>query len=280
MNSTVLRPERAGPRELAAVEQHRAEPQVIGGRAAGPPPPDWSAGLDGTGKRTVFGGPSGRCQGSAARLHLRRGTQNAVSVIPSGRKMRSSKKGPSVLPETTSTSRPSTSVDPPYSQRVPGWYSSGRRPSFATSSALVSSGFPLCVAIGAVHRRLAASAVGEARGVPQEVLHRDLAGRVRHPASSGRRRSSPPRPFASPAPAVARHRVGDLQPALLHEHHRRDPGDRLGHRGEAKDRVLGHRRAGGRDRAKPQGLGVRRSSPGARPGSPRPARGRSRCVPG
>src|SRR5439155_460547 len=41
--------------------------------------------------RAVIGGPSGRCHGWAARDILSAGTQNAVSVIPRGRKMRSSK---------------------------------------------------------------------------------------------------------------------------------------------------------------------------------------------
>ena len=42
----------------------------------------------------------------------------------------------------------------------------------------------------------------------------------------------------------ARHRVGQLQRALLVEHHRGDGGDRLGHRVDAPDRVVGHRQPG------------------------------------
>ena len=41
-----------------------------------------------------------------------------------------------------------------------------------------------------------------------------------------------------------RHRVGQLERALLVEHHRRDRGDRLGHRVDAPERVVGHRQPG------------------------------------
>jgi hypothetical protein len=40
---------------------------------------------------------------------------------------------------------------------------------------------------------------------------------------------------------VLRHRVGDLQPAVLDHLHQRDADDRLGHRIDAEDRVLLHR---------------------------------------
>jgi len=43
-----------------------------------------------------------------------------------------------------------------------------------------------------------------------------------------------------------RDRVAEDEPALLDEHHGGDRGERLGHRVQAKDRVLRHRRAGPR----------------------------------
>jgi hypothetical protein len=67
------------------------------------------------------------------------GTWKPASTIRSGRKIRSSKNRPSVMPDTTSTTRPSTSVDRPYSKAVPGWWASGAFARRSISSALVRS---------------------------------------------------------------------------------------------------------------------------------------------
>ena len=44
---------------------------------------------------------------------------------------------------------------------------------------------------------------------------------------------------------VFRDRIGDEEPSLLDQHHRGDRNDRLGHRIDAEDRVVGHSRAAG-----------------------------------
>jgi hypothetical protein len=44
---------------------------------------------------------------------------------------------------------------------------------------------------------------------------------------------------------MLRHRVRDEEPAFFVEHHRGDGRERLGHGGDAEDRVGGHRRASG-----------------------------------
>ena len=72
------------------------------------------------------------------RLTLPAGTWNAVSVIRSGRKRRSSRKRPSGMPVTASTTRPATSVDIPYSHIVPGWRTSGALASASSCSAGVT----------------------------------------------------------------------------------------------------------------------------------------------
>ena len=64
--------------------------------------------------------------------------QDEVSDIASGLKRRSSRNALNVLPVTASTTRPSTSVEKPYSHAVPGWCRSGALLSRATSSAPVS----------------------------------------------------------------------------------------------------------------------------------------------
>ena len=48
---------------------------------------------------------------------------------------------------------------------------------------------------------------------------------------------------------VFRDRISDQEPSLLDQHHRRDRNDRLGHRIDAEDRVVTHRRAAGPQRA-------------------------------
>src|SRR6059036_2980499 len=57
-------------------------------------------------------------KGSTNCATLSGATRKAVSVIPSGLEMRFSKNSPSVMPETTSISRPSTSVEWLYHQVV------------------------------------------------------------------------------------------------------------------------------------------------------------------
>ena len=53
------------------------------------------------------------------------GTQNPVSLIPSGSKIRVAKNRSSAIPDTTSTIRPTTSLPTLYCQRVPGSHSIG-----------------------------------------------------------------------------------------------------------------------------------------------------------
>ncbi len=48
---------------------------------------------------------------------------------------------------------------------------------------------------------------------------------------------------------VFRDGIGDQEPPLLDQHHRRDRNDRLGHRIDAEDRVVAHRRPAGAHRA-------------------------------
>ena len=86
-----------------------------------PPPPDFqvvfsvTSGMAGI----SFFGPS-FC-GRAPRSFLSARTSKAVSPILSGLVMRSSMNLSSGMPEATSMTRPSTSVDIEYSQWVPGW---------------------------------------------------------------------------------------------------------------------------------------------------------------
>ena len=50
------------------------------------------------------------------------------------------------------------------------------------------------------------------------------------------------------------HRVVQAELALLDEHHHRDTGDRLGHRGDGEDRILGHGRLAGHVAVAERGL--------------------------
>ncbi len=63
--------------------------------------------------------------------------------MPSGWKMRADKASPNVFPSITSTNRPSTSVDTPYSQRVPGENRSDRSDSAVTNSWLLLARSPI-----------------------------------------------------------------------------------------------------------------------------------------
>jgi hypothetical protein len=75
--------------------------------------------------------------GSAMRSALAPVASKAVSVIPSGPVIRAAKNSAKSWPETTSTTRPSTSVDMLYSQVVPGSNINGNCASLPTRSALV-----------------------------------------------------------------------------------------------------------------------------------------------
>ena len=94
--------------------------------------------------------------------------------MPSGPQMRSDRNAPSVWPEITSTNRPSTSVERLYSQRVPGWCSSGSSASVADLVLIgLRSRAIRGLGIGLVHRRRAAELIGQAGGVAQQILHGD-----------------------------------------------------------------------------------------------------------
>ena len=86
-----------------------------------------------------------------------------------------------------------------------------------------------------VDLRRAAVAVGEARRMPHQILNRHLPldGRALEPDL-----------LLLEGGDVFRHGVGQQQPAFLVERQRSHRDHRLGHRGDAEDRVGRHRRAG------------------------------------
>ena len=86
-----------------------------------PPPPDLQVNFSVTSGMagSSFLGPS--FIGLAPRAFLSAATSKAVSPIFSGLVMRSSMNLSSGMPEATSTTRPSRSVDMEYSHVVPGW---------------------------------------------------------------------------------------------------------------------------------------------------------------
>ena len=86
-----------------------------------PPPPDRQVNFSATSgiEGSSFLGPS--FIGLAPRAFLSAPASKPVSPIFSGLVMRSSMNLSSGMPEATSTTRPSTSVDMEYSQVVPGW---------------------------------------------------------------------------------------------------------------------------------------------------------------
>ena len=87
--------------------------------------------------------------------------------------------------------------------------------------------------------------VAKARGMGQQVAQGDRAGRRPQPRLS--RRVEPLQHVGSrQLRQDTADRLVERELALLDQLHRRDRGHRLGHRGDAKDRVLGHRRAGGK----------------------------------
>src|SRR4051812_19711455 len=177
-----------------------------------PPPPDSNGAPSSTLNRGVIGWPFGRGPAWAARETFAAGTWNPESTMPSGCSTRSATASPSFLPVSTSISRPCTSTATLYSQRSPGLNLSASLESLETISWTVSPRSPIPGA---------AAAVGQARGVAQQVLHRHRSSRVGevqdglavgaghfgadfHVADLGQ---------------IFRDGVADLQPPLLHELH-------------------------------------------------------------
>src|SRR5829696_7323959 len=108
--------------ELAAVEQHLAEAQVIGrGRNGAGAPESFFGGFETS--ISLFGAPlaGSTAKGGDSRAILSAGTEKPVSVIFSGLNSRSSRNSDRRLPDAFSTTRPSTSTARLYSQVVPGW---------------------------------------------------------------------------------------------------------------------------------------------------------------
>ena len=115
-----------------------------------------------------------------------------------------------------------------------------------------------------VHRRVAAVAVGEARRVAQQVLHRGLALRLaRSPRSFCRGVSLDDADLhVGELRQVLADRIGQQQLALVVQHHDRDRNHRLGHRRDREDASAGHRRlaagsASRRSRSRRAGLCAR-----------------------
>ena len=97
-------------------------------------------------------------------------------------------------------------------------------------------------AVHLVDRVRVVEAVGEPGGVGEQVPHaHGLGDRNRRRRQRG---AGVVDPGVGERGDEPRHRVGQLQRALLVEHHRGDGGDRLGHRVDAPDRVVGHRQPG------------------------------------
>ncbi len=98
-----------------------------------------------------------------------------------------------------------------------------------------------------------AAAIGQAGGVGEHVAERDrAAGRL------GDHRlvlAGDIDAVVLPGGDVAADRVVELEVALFIEHHQRDRGDRLGHRIDAEDGVVGHRLAALQVH-RPEGLAV------------------------
>ena len=105
-----------------------------------PPPPDKSVGICAAfAVGRPSSPPSRRRYVTASRPSFSLGTEKAVSIMPRGAKIRSCRNSSSCFPDTTSTNRPSTSVDTLYSQWVLGWCLSGSVASLVTRSARVFS---------------------------------------------------------------------------------------------------------------------------------------------
>src|SRR4029453_3140971 len=90
--------------------------------------------------------------------------------------MRTVKNSPSVRPDTTSITRPSTSVEWLYSHVAPGWCIRGSLASRSTNSGLLGVILPdLGVQVRLLHQTRSKDPIGEARRVAQEVLDGHLA---------------------------------------------------------------------------------------------------------
>ena len=98
-------------------------------------------------------------------------------------------------------------------------------------------GVDLAGAVGGVDAGAQLEAVGQARGVAQQVD--DAHRRVDRPGDEGAGYARAVDGQVAPGRDPAVHGVVDRDPAFLDQHHEGDAGDRLGHRIDAKDRVLG-----------------------------------------
>ena len=128
-----------------------------------------------------------------------------------------------------------------YSQRVPGWCSSGSAASAADCSAFVCrSRATLRLHVGLVHRGVAAELIGQAGGVAHQVLHGDrpLRGLGLHGAVAEHCHLR-----GSEFREVLADWIAQQQAPFLPQHHHRHRHQGLGHRVDAEDRVGLHRRA-------------------------------------
>ena len=107
----------------------------------------------------------------------------------------------------------------------------------------IESGLDVSVLHRSIERDLA---IGQTGSVPQQILHNDLAiGRNRRVAharefAGGTRDTDL---LALERRKEFRHRIGELDLAVLDQHHGGDRDERLGHRIDAKDGIQGHRLA-------------------------------------
>ena len=97
-------------------------------------------------------------------------------------------------------------------------------------------------AVHLVHRAGVVEPVGQPGGVGEQVPDPDRLDRGH--GGRGQRRTSPVHPQVGELRDEPRDRVGQLQEPALVEHQRGDRGDRLGHRVDAPERVVGHRAVG------------------------------------
>ena len=94
-----------------------------------------------------------------------------------------------------------------------------------------------------LHHRIAELAIGDAGGVAQQVLHRDLAlDRLEvKPAPAIRAHRFDADSQVLQFRQIGGHRIDQPQPSFFCQHHHRTGDDRLGHRGDAKNRLGRHR---------------------------------------
>ena len=99
--------------------------------------------------------------------------------------------------------------------------------------------------IGLLERRAGQRRISQAGGVAQQIVHRHRLAARFGGESLGAGIVGIDRDLeAGELRQIFRHRIGQDQPAFLGQHHRRHRGERLGHRRDPKHRVGGHRRAG------------------------------------